>query len=80
MDNPFRIFYNTFNENFFKIHPYGQQTILGSVEHLKNPSLTKMKHNFNEFYVPNNMYLILTGDFDKRQVKSIIKKKLQSLP
>ena len=79
MDNPFRIFYNTFNENFFKIHPYGQQTILGSVEHLKNPSLTKMKQNFNEFYVPNNMYLILTGDFDKRQVKSIIKKKFGRL-
>ncbi|OUW80122.1 MAG: hypothetical protein CBD77_00955 [bacterium TMED217] len=79
MDNPFRIFYNTFNKSFFKKHPYGQQTILGSVEHLKNPSLTKMKQNFNEFYVPNNMYLILTGDFEKNKVKGIIKRKFGRL-
>ena len=79
MDNPFRIFYETFNKHFFKNHPYGQQTILGSVEHLKNPSLTKMKKNFEQFYVPNNMYLVLTGDFEKNQVKKIIKKKFGRL-
>ena len=52
---------------------------MGSVEHLKNPSLTKMKKNFEQFYVPNNMYLVLTGDFEKNQVKKIIKKKFGRL-
>ncbi len=38
-----------------------------------------MKKNFEQFYVPNNMYLVLTGDFEKNQVKKIIKKKFGRL-
>ena len=75
MDSPFRVFYETFRKHFFKKHPYGQQTVLGSVEHLKNPSLSKMKEYYNKYYVANNMYLIIAGDFNKRSVKKLIKEK-----
>jgi predicted Zn-dependent peptidase len=64
-----------FNKNFFRNHPYGQQTLIGTVEDLKNPSLTRMYDFFTTWYVPNNMALILTGDFDKEIVKPIIEAK-----
>ena len=71
MDNPFGQVFEIYSKKFFKNHPYGQQTILGSVDHLKNPSLNKMKEYFNEFYVANNMYLIIAGDFNKRNIKFV---------
>ena len=43
MDNTFRVMFEEFFRNFFKKHPYGQQTVLGTKEHLKNPSIKKMK-------------------------------------
>ena len=79
MDNPFRIFYETFRKYFFKKHPYGQQTVLGSVEHLKNPSLRKMREYYDKYYVANNMYLIIAGDFNKREVKRLIKEKFEKI-
>lgn len=60
--------------DFFKKHPYGQQTLIGTVEDLKNPSLTKMKEFYETWYVPNNMALVLSGDFDPELVKPLIAK------
>lgn len=48
----------------FKGHPYGRNDILGEVEHLKRPSLETMKAYFEEYYVPSNMALVLSGDVD----------------
>ncbi|NVO01582.1 MAG: insulinase family protein [Bacteroidetes bacterium] len=65
----------TFNKNFFKKHPYGQQSTIGTVENLKNPSLTKMYNFFKTYYVANNMALVITGDFNIEEIKPIIEKK-----
>lgn len=43
---------------------YGQQTTIGTIEHLKNPSLVAIRNYYNEYYVPNNMSLIMSGDFN----------------
>jgi len=64
-----------FNKNFFKKHPYGQQSVIGSVESLKNPSLTKMYDFFKTYYVANNMALIISGDFDSESIKTVIEEK-----
>ena len=64
-----------FNKNFYRNHPYGQQTLIGTIEDLKNPSLTKMYDFYTTWYVPNNMALVLTGDFDKETIKPLIKAK-----
>jgi len=69
MDNPFRKLIEEYFENFWKNHPYGQQTVLGSVEHLKNPSLTKMKEYYDTYYIANNMFLLLAGNFDPEDIK-----------
>ena len=50
--------------NLFKKHNYGIQTTIGTVEHLKNPSLVEIRKYFNKNYVPNNMGVIMSGDFN----------------
>ena len=50
--------------NLFKSHPYGTQTTIGTVEHLKNPSLVKIRNFYNTYYVPNNMAIVLSGDIN----------------
>lgn len=71
-DNPMGTMLETFLSQFSKNTPYGQQTILGKAEHLKNPSLKKMGEYFDKYYIANNMALILSGDFDPEAIKPII--------
>lgn len=68
MDSPFNTIFETFNSQFWKNHPYGQQPIIGLTEHLKNPSLEEMYRYFNTYYVANNMVLVLSGDFNSAEV------------
>ncbi|MGQ9847602.1 MAG: M16 family metallopeptidase [Bacteroidales bacterium] len=67
--------FEEFNKVFFKNHPYGQQPLIGTIDHLKNPSLNKMYQFFNTYYVPNNMALVLVGDFDSEKIIPLIKEK-----
>lgn len=55
-------------ENLFTKHTYGTQTTLGTVEHLKNPSMTRIMEYYHRNYVPNNMCVALSGDFDPDKV------------
>jgi predicted Zn-dependent peptidase len=48
----------------FPTHNYGQQTTIGTIEHLKNPSLLEIKKYYQKYYVPNNMSVIMAGDFN----------------
>jgi len=48
----------------FPTHNYGQQTTIGTIEHLKNPSLVEIRNYYNKYYVPNNMAAIFAGDFN----------------
>ncbi|MBT3208538.1 MAG: insulinase family protein [Bacteroidetes bacterium] len=75
LDNMFRRLLEEYSKNFYKNHPYGQQSVLGEVDHIKNPSLTKMKEYFNTYYVANNMALILTGDINVNELIPLIDKK-----
>jgi predicted Zn-dependent peptidase len=52
------------NAAMFPTHQYGTQTTIGTIEHLKNPSITEIKKYFNAYYVPNNMAIALSGDID----------------
>jgi len=70
-DDVYSNLFETFNKYFYKEHPYGQ-TILGRIEHLKNPSLTKMYDYFQTYYVANNMALIISGDFNIGEIKPLI--------
>jgi len=58
-----RVFEKLFAE-LFKNHNYGLQTTIGTIEHLKNPSLVEIRNYYNKYYVPNNMAVIMSGDFN----------------
>lgn len=64
LDNDNRKVFETLMAELFKKHAYGTQTTIGTVEHLKNPSLVKIMEYYNNNYVPNNMAVILCGDLD----------------
>jgi predicted Zn-dependent peptidase len=64
LDNDGRKIFETLFRELFKNHNYGRQTTIGTVEHLKNPSLKEIRNYYNKYYVPNNMGIIMSGDFD----------------
>ncbi|MEE2953585.1 MAG: insulinase family protein [Bacteroidota bacterium] len=68
LDNDGRKLFSTLLASLFPTHEYGQQTTIGTIEHLKNPSLLEIRKYFNKYYVPNNMAICLSGDFDPDQV------------
>ena len=66
--------------NLFKKHTYGTQTTIGTIEHLKNPSLVKIKNYYDTYYVPNNMAIVMSGDFNPDDAIKMIDAKFGSLP
>lgn len=74
MDRDGSLIFETLFSNLFPNHNYGQQTTIGTVEHLKNPSLIEIRKYFNTYYVPNNMALILSGDFNPDTAIALIDK------
>jgi len=64
LDNKSRLISTAVNKRLYKNHPYGQQTTIGEVEHLKNPSLKNMYQFYDTYYVPNNMAISISGDID----------------
>lgn len=59
-------------QGLFPNHPYGLQTTLGEAEHLKNPSIINIKNFFKKYYVPNNMAVVMSGDFDPDEAIRVI--------
>lgn len=55
-------------------HPYGLQTTLGEAEHLKNPSMKNIREFFDIYYVPNNMAVVMAGDFNPDEAIVIVDK------
>ena len=68
LDNDGRKVYEARNAALFPTHNYGQQTTIGTIEHLKNPSLVEIRNYFNKYYVPNNMAIIMAGDFNSDEL------------
>ncbi|WP_298739496.1 M16 family metallopeptidase [uncultured Chitinophaga sp.] len=64
LDNDGRKMYETMLAALFPTHNYGQQSTIGTVEHLKNPNLKSIRDFYEAYYVPNNMAIVMAGDFD----------------
>ena len=74
LDNDGSKMFEALFDGLFPTHQYGQQTTIGTIEHLKNPSLTEIRKYFNKYYVPNNMAMCLSGDFDYDETINLINK------
>ncbi|MCQ2346365.1 MAG: insulinase family protein [Paludibacteraceae bacterium] len=72
-DNPQTQIREKLFEKMYAGCPY-ERNVIGKPEHLKNPRLSKLIEFYNTWYVPNNMALILVGDFSAEEVKPLIAK------
>jgi predicted Zn-dependent peptidase len=73
-DNDNRKVYQAMMESLFPTHPYGTQTTIGKGEHIKSPSHYNIINFFQTYYVPNNMAIVLAGDFEPEAVIALAEK------
>src|SRR5690606_1757032 len=66
-------FEKMFAQMFPPPHPYNWTTI-GSLDDLTAASMDDVKAFFRQYYVPNNVSLVIAGDFDKAQAKKWVEK------
>jgi zinc protease len=67
-------------ENLFPArHPYSWP-VIGSHEDLVAASLEDVKAFFRRFYTPNNLTLVVSGDFDPAEAKRLVTKYFGSIP
>ena len=78
LDSDGRKMFEALLEGLFQKHTYGTQTTIGTIEHLKNPSLSEIRKYFNKNYVPNNMAICISGDFDPDSVIHWVNQKFGS--
>ncbi|GGK78117.1 M16 family metallopeptidase [Rufibacter glacialis] len=56
-----------------KDHPYHWQ-VIGSLEDLQNATLADVKEFYRRWYAPNNVTLVVSGDFEPAQAKAWVEK------
>jgi predicted Zn-dependent peptidase len=78
IDNDQNKVWEALMSGLFKNHTYGTQTTIGTIEHLKNPSMLEINKYYDKYYVPNNMAIIMSGDFNPDQVIIEIEKNFGS--
>ncbi len=60
-------------------HPYSWP-VIGSQEDLTAATLDDVKDFFRRYYTPNNLSLVIAGDFDPAQAKALVTKYFGDLP
>jgi zinc protease len=72
LDNDYWKTYEALYATIFRKHPYGTQTVIGTIDHLKNPSITNILNYFNTYYRPNNVAICISGDIDYDKTIALI--------
>jgi predicted Zn-dependent peptidase len=80
LDNDGNKMFEALFAGLFRNNTYGTQTTIGTIDHLKNPSITKIKKYYQDYYVPNNMAICLSGDLDPDATIKMIDAKFGKLP
>ncbi len=71
--SPYGLFYESFNPRSYAAHPYRRGTI-GNIAELDAASLDDVRAFHRTFYRPDNAVLIVTGDFDPKELDAWIDK------
>jgi zinc protease len=62
----------------FTVHPYRHSTI-GSMQDLDRARLADIRAFYDTYYVPNNAWLIIAGDFDPRDAEQQVRRFFEPL-
>lgn len=76
-DRPMDILYEKIRKNTIKVNPF-KESIIGTEEEVNSITKELLEKCYNNFYHPSNMFLVVTGNFDKDNVLNIIKKNQES--
>ena len=81
MDNaPYgKVIYGDVYRHIFDNHNYGRPMI-GYIKDLDAAKLEEFQAFYNKWYMPNNAVLVVAGDFEKGNVKSLVKDYFESIP
>lgn len=79
LDNPNRGLLMEANARLWAGHPYSRD-VLGAVEHLMNPSIAATEAFFRQWYVANNMAVVLAGDLDPDEALALVSAYFGDLP
>ncbi|MDA3780422.1 MAG: pitrilysin family protein [Bacteroidales bacterium] len=63
----------------FEEHPY-RWTTIGDPDHIRAASDDYIKSFYKDFYVPNNAVVTISGDFDIKSTKKLVKKYYSDIP
>lgn len=79
MDNPHRISSRALFSTLYKQHPYGVP-VIGYEKNIETMPVEKIKQYYSEHYVPENMTLVVVGDFEESEATPEIEKWFEKLP
>lgn len=74
LDSPSDRVYEALQAELFPQHPYGTQTTIGTIEHLKTPAYRDMEAYYRRWYVPNNIAVVLAGDIDAARALPVLER------
>ncbi len=72
-DSPDDVVHELLHSKFYGSHPLGQP-ILGTVENIKNFTRERLLEYFNQFYAPHNLVISVAGNFDDKELISLLDK------
>lgn len=79
-NQPYGRWYKLVTSNLFPVgHPY-HTDVIGEHEDLAASSLDDVKDFFRQYYTPNDLSLVIAGDFDPAEAKRLVEKYFGTIP
>jgi predicted Zn-dependent peptidase len=63
----------------FTVHPY-RHPVIGSMEDLEAATIDDVRDFYETYYVPSNCTVVIAGDFETDQVKTLVERYLARVP
>ena len=76
---PYGQFLFVISENLFKVHPY-KHKLIGEMEDLDASTLQEFNDYFKKWYGPNNAVLVIAGDINTKEAKSLATTYFKDIP
>jgi len=77
--SPYGRFYESFAPRSYAVHPY-RRGVIGNIDELEAASLDDVRAFHSTYYRPDNAVLIVTGDFNQKEVDAWIDKYFAPIP
>ena len=72
-DDPYFLLHNNLNQNVFH-KSFLKFPVLGTKEGIETVKTEELKRLYKDFYTPNNMFIVVTGNFNTNEIIDYIKK------